>query len=88
MAKSALLQGLRAAAAGQPTPTEEKPAKAAVEKQKTVLVGAHFKPQVRKTLLMVQAKQVGNRNLKQLLGEAINDLCAKYNTPEPYDGEE
>ena len=27
------------------------------------------------------------KNLKQLLGEAINDLCAKYRKPQPYAGE-
>jgi hypothetical protein len=38
--------------------------------------------------LLVQAepKNTG-RNLKQLLGEAINDLCAKYGKPQPYSRE-
>jgi hypothetical protein len=55
---------------------------------KTVLIGAHYPPEVRRALLLVQAdpKNEG-RNLKQLLGEAINDLCAKYGQPEPYTGE-
>jgi hypothetical protein len=39
-------------------------------------------------LLLVQAEpQNSGRNLKQLLGEAINDLCAKYGKPQPYSGE-
>jgi hypothetical protein len=36
---------------------------------------------------MAQAKQEVPRNLKQLLGEAINDLCAKYGVPQPYEGD-
>jgi hypothetical protein len=53
-----------------------------------VLIGGHFSPEVRRALLLVQAepKNTG-RNLKQLLGEAINDLCAKYGKPQPYSGE-
>jgi hypothetical protein len=27
------------------------------------------------------------KNLRQLLGEAINDLCVKYGKPQPYQGE-
>jgi len=81
--KSTLAKGLNAAAektlriAARPS----KPAPA------TVLIGAHYPPIVRRALLMAQAKQEVPRNLKQLLGEAINDLCAKYGVPQPYEGE-
>ena len=91
MKKSALAAGLKAAA-------EQKPqtviASAATAKQKsktppaTVLIGGHFPPEVRRVLLLVQAEPVNTgKNLKQLLGEAINDLCAKYRKPQPYTGE-
>jgi hypothetical protein len=54
----------------------------------TVLIGGHFSPEVRRALLLVQAEpKNAGRNLKQLLGEAINDLCAKYGKPQPYNGE-
>jgi hypothetical protein len=51
----------------------------------TVLIGAHFPPQVRRTLLLIQAEQ-GNegKNLKTLLGEAINLLADQYGKPRPY----
>jgi hypothetical protein len=84
--KSALAAGLDAAAGkrtevknGNGTPRKQPPA--------TVLIGAHYPPTVRRALLMVQAEQEVPRNLKQLLGEAINDLCAKYGKPQPYEGE-
>jgi hypothetical protein len=91
MKKSALTAGLRAAAGHQP---QQAPAPAAPSAAKaktpsaTVLIGGHYSPEVRRALLLVQAepKNTG-RNLKQLLGEAINDLCAKYGKPQPYSGE-
>jgi hypothetical protein len=51
----------------------------------TVLIGAHFPPQVRRALLLIQAEQ-GNegKNLKTLLGEAINLLADQYGKPRPY----
>ncbi len=54
----------------------------------TVLIGAHFPPQVRRTLLLIQAEQ-GNegKNLKELLGEAINLLADRYGKPQPYSGQ-
>ena len=90
MKKSSLAAGLKAAA-GQQAPASpiagsnkiDAPAPA------PVLIGGHFAPEVRRTLLLVQAepKNTG-KNLKQLLGEAINDLCAKYGKPQPYSGED
>ena len=51
----------------------------------TVLIGAHFPPQVRRTLLLIQAEQENEgKNLKALLGEAINLLADQYGKPRPY----
>jgi len=94
MKKSTLAAGLKAAA-GQKAPTEPTPelpqeprAKTKAREEKTVLIGGHFPPEVRRVLLLVQAEpENAGKNLKQLLGEAINDLCAKYNKPQPYTGE-
>jgi hypothetical protein len=33
------------------------------------------------------AKEQAPRNMRQLLGEAINDVCAKYKVPQPYSEE-
>lgn len=91
MKKSALAAGLKAAAEQKP---QALPAPAATIKPKsraqpaTVLIGGHFPPEVRRVLLLVQAEPENTgKNLKQLLGEAINDLCAKYRKPQPYTGE-
>ena len=92
MKKSALAAGLKAAAGQQipaaPTTANSNGSKASASAPATVLIGGHFAPEVRRTLLLVQAepKNTG-KNLKQLLGEAINDLCAKYGKPQPYSGE-
>jgi hypothetical protein len=93
MKRSALAAGLKAAAGkqtalsaiGGASMTTGNKAKAG---PKTVLIGGHFTPEVRRTLLLVQAEPENTgKNLKQLLGEAINDLCAKYGKPQPYGGE-
>ena len=58
------------------------------DKAKLVMIGGMFPPEVRRVLLLIQAEpQNQGKNLKMLLGEAINDLCAKYNKPQPYRGE-
>jgi len=99
---NSLAAGLKAMAAGQvqkqPEPlhqvspqAEAKPATPVSKKvtDKTVMIGAHFSPQVRRALLLVQAHPNNEGKLtKELLGEAINDLCAKYGVPEPYRGGE
>jgi hypothetical protein len=66
-------------ATGSPRPTAAKG---------TVLIGAHFPPQVRRALLLIQAEE-GNegKNLKELLGEAINLLADRYGKPRPYAGQ-
>lgn len=89
--KSALAAGLEAAAK-RPAP----PAPLTAERMRhatrpappaeTVLVGGHFPPEVRKALKLIGAEK--DMELKALLGEAINDLCAKYGKPQPYTGEE
>ena len=94
MKKSALAAGLKAAAGHAPAVASlAKPSVNTVRHRKpapaTVLIGGHFTPEVRRTLLLVQAEPENTgKNLKQLLGEAINDLCAKYGKPQPYDGED
>jgi hypothetical protein len=81
MKKSSLAEGLKAAA----HKTLEMPRK---QTAGTVMIGGHFKPEVRRALFLLQAEpENAGRNLKQLLGEAINDLCAKYGKPQPYSGE-
>jgi len=88
---SALAAGLKAAAGKQPqafaSAVRSQPAKAK-SLPPTVLIGGHFRPEVRRTLLLVQAEPDNTgKNLKQLLGEAINDLCVKYGKPQPYGGD-
>jgi hypothetical protein len=93
MKKSALAVGLKAAAEQKPqAASSSSPAVTARPQSKTppvtVLIGGHFPPEVRRVLLLVQAEPENTgKNLKQLLGEAINDLCAKYRKPQPYSGE-
>jgi hypothetical protein len=91
MKRSALAAGLKAVAQQNPNPAETPRAAANVKRKalpETVLIGGHFPREVRRVLLLVQAEpQNSGKNLKQLLGEAINDLCAKYRKPQPYSGE-
>ena len=88
---TALAAGLKAIAAAAPR-TEASAAavpagryRSRVSAKGTVMIGAHFPPQVRRTLLLIQAEQ-GNegKNLKSLLGEAINLLADRYGKPRPY----
>jgi hypothetical protein len=94
MKRSSLAAGLKAAAGKQAPPSTNGTAGIETSHKaktggKTVLIGGHFAPEVRRTLLLVQAEPENTgKNLKQLLGEAINDLCAKYGKPQPYGGEE
>jgi hypothetical protein len=90
MKKSALAAGLKAAAGhnAEAAPPPASKANKAKTLPETTLIGAHFPREVRRVLLLVQAEpQNAGKNLKQLLGEAINDLCAKYRKPQPYSGE-
>ena len=91
MKKSALAAGLSAAAGKRAPAVEQAPPQNGREKKsgpKTVLVGAHYPPVVSRTLLLVRAEPENEgKNLKSLLGEAINDLCAKYGKPQPYTDE-
>jgi hypothetical protein len=84
--KSTLAAGLKSAAEGKAQSSVEKVSKEKTEK--TVLIGAHFAPEVRRVLFLVQAEPENEgKTLKQLLGEAINDLCVKCRKPQPYHGE-
>jgi hypothetical protein len=80
--------GLEAAAAKQLPVAQAAPAGSRGAKRTgTVLIGAHFDPVVRRTLLLVQAEPANDgKHLQDLLGEAINDLCAKYGKPQPFSG--
>jgi hypothetical protein len=88
--KSALAEGLKAAAGQQTAVAAQSSASRNAKtnaKGATVLIGGHFAPEVRRTLFLVQAEPENTgKDLKQLLGEAINDLCAKYGKPQPYSG--
>ncbi|POZ49684.1 ribbon-helix-helix domain-containing protein [Methylovulum psychrotolerans] len=78
--KSGTITAALATAAGkqQPQPVEA----TAANKKDIVPVAAHYPPEVRRALKMLEAET--GKKLKQLLGEAINDLCHKYNKPQPY----
>ena len=89
MKKSSLAAGLKAAAAVDHRPVMALTGTTARTLPHTVLIGGHFHPEVRRVLMLVQAEpENAGKSLKQLLGEAINDLCAKYRKPQPYTGEE
>jgi len=87
MAKpSTLAQSLRVAA-GKPVPVahdepEATPPSRPRPAAGTVLIGASFAPEVRKALKLMEAES--GKNLKQLLGQAINMLAAHYGKPEPF----
>jgi hypothetical protein len=87
--KTSITAGLAAAAAGRENPDQEPASKSPkADKAKLVMIGGMFPPEVRRVLLLIQAEpQNQGKNLKMLLGEAINDLCIKYNKPQPYTGE-
>ena len=72
------------AAAGKKTGPAIVPTK---QPSATVLIGAHFAPEVQRALRLALTKEHAPRNMRQLLGEAINDVCAKYKVPQPYSEE-
>ena len=81
MAKKTLAAGLKAIADSK----SGKPGPVAVAKKptsETVMIGAHFDPEVRQALLKVRGNT--GHSMRQVLGEAINLVCAKYKVPEPY----
>jgi hypothetical protein len=97
MKKSSLAAGLKAAAEQRPQPPENQDTSKLVpetsvkqpKSSKSVLIGGHFPPEVRRVLLLVQAEPENTgKTLKHLLGEAINDLCVKYRKPQPYNGDD
>ena len=53
--------------------------------ERVVLVEAHFPVEVRRALHGLRAlPELDGKNLRDLLGEAINDLCVKYGVEPPY----
>jgi hypothetical protein len=76
--------GHAAVALGDEVTGKQRPANtpAVTAKPASVLVAAHFSPEVRLVLKLIEADSA--KNLKQLLGEAINDLADKYGKPRPY----
>lgn len=78
--KSGTITAALATAAGKQA---AQPAETAVANKKDIVpVAAHYPPEVRRALKMLEAET--GKKLKELLGEAINDLCSKYNKPQPY----
>lgn len=93
MKQSTLASGLRQVAAGKvrtPAPEETAPTAAPARRGKRkpgakTLIGGMFDPEVRRTLTLIGAEPENDgRSLQDLLGEAINDLAAKYGKPQPY----
>ena len=94
MSRKSTLSAALATAAGksQPAapepmaqPARGKPVAVVPVRPATVLIAAHFPPEVRRVLKLLEADT--GKNLKELLGEAINDLAAKHGKPEPYTAE-
>lgn len=82
MAKKSTLSAALEGAAGKKTAKPGPVAVATKPTPETVMIGAHFAPNVRQALMMVQVKN--GRKMRETLGEAINDLCKKYRVPEPF----
>lgn len=85
MTKRTSLSAALATAAGKPESVAApaaRPVKASADKPATVLIAAHFSPEVRRVLKLIEADS--GKNLKQLLGRAINHLASEYGKPEPY----
>jgi hypothetical protein len=78
------LNGARTRKSGT-TPTDNPSKDGRVRAEGTKMIGGYFYPEVRSALLLVKAQpQNVGRTLNDLLGEAINALCAKYNVTPPY----
>ncbi len=88
MAKSSTLAQSLNAAAGKPAAVTHQqdaiapPVRQVRQVAASVLIGASFAPEVRKALKLMEADS--GKNLKQLLGQAINMLAAHYGKPEPF----
>jgi hypothetical protein len=46
-----------------------------------VHIGSYFAPEVQQSLRLIQARQP-SRTVHDVLVEALNDLCAKYDVPQ------
>jgi hypothetical protein len=84
--KKTLKEAMAAASGRSPMSVAKPQANKARTEQGLVLIGSHWPPDVRRTLKLLEYKT--GKNLRQLQGEAINDLCAKYQVPEPCTVEE
>jgi hypothetical protein len=51
----------------------------APSREKTAFIGVHLSPDYKASLRLIQARE--NRSFQALIGEALNDLFAKYNVP-------
>lgn len=50
-----------------------------------VVISGYFPPEVRRAFLLLRAHPANTgKNIERLLGEAINDLCEKYQQVPPY----
>jgi hypothetical protein len=76
-----LQQGLRSAAAPEPLKIEAVPtAQARPDRAGKTLIGGWFPRSFTSSLRLIQAKHT-EKDLQSLIGEALNDLFAKYNVP-------
>lgn len=48
----------------------------------TVIISGHFSPEVRRMLKTLKYKQ--DRQLKEIMGEAFNDIAVKYGEKPPF----
>jgi len=76
-----LQQGLKSAAAPEPPKIEAVPtAQARPDRAGKTLIGGWFPRSFTSSLRLIQAKHT-EKDLQSLIGEALNDLFAKYNVP-------
>jgi hypothetical protein len=71
-------------AAGRPVPHAElpdPPAKPTSGRAGLINVTGYFRPEVRASIHLIQASHP-KRSVQDLLGEALDDLFAKYNVPQ------
>ena len=79
--KQTTLASSLASAAGKAIPSDHSKQSLIPPKGETVLIAAHYNREVRRALKMIEAET--DKTLRELLGEAINDLCEKYGKPRP-----
>ena len=77
---NALQEGLKRAASKTKAPVKGK-AIAQAGRAGTVMIGGHFPPAVKSSLLMIRVKHP-DKTLQELLDEALNLLFEKYKVPQ------